>query len=50
VLAYTLDWANEVKALDDFPPLRSNMERMYARPHAPLRIAETFARRAAGQA
>jgi len=44
VVAYTLDWANEAKLLDDLPPLRSYMERMYARPHAPPRIAEAFAR------
>ncbi len=44
VLAYTLDWANELRLLEGFPPLRSYMERMYARPHAPLRIAEAFAR------
>jgi glutathione S-transferase len=50
VLAYTLDWANEVQLLDDFPPLRTYMERMYARPRAPMRIAETFARMRAGQA
>jgi glutathione S-transferase len=50
VLAYTLDWANEVQLLGAFPPLRTYMERMYARPHAPLRIAEAFARMKAGQA
>ena len=50
VLAYTLDWANEVRLLDGFPPLQAYMERMYARPHAPLRIAEAFARLKAGQA
>jgi glutathione S-transferase len=50
VLAYTLDWANEVQLLDGFPPLRTYMERMYARPRAPMRIAETFARMRAGQA
>jgi glutathione S-transferase len=44
VLAYTLDWANEVQLLDAFPRLQDYMERMYARPHAPLRIAEAFAR------
>jgi glutathione S-transferase len=44
VLAYTLDWANEVQLLDGFPSLRTYMERMYARPRAPLRIAEAFAR------
>jgi glutathione S-transferase len=43
VLAYTLDWANEVHLLDESPPLRSYMERMYARPHAAPRIAEAFA-------
>jgi glutathione S-transferase len=42
VLAYTLDWANELKLLEGFPPLKAYMERMYARPHAPLRIAEAF--------
>jgi glutathione S-transferase len=41
---------NEVRLLDGFPPLRAYMERMYARPHAPLRIAEAFARMKAGQA
>jgi glutathione S-transferase len=50
VLAYTLDWANEVKLLDGFAPLRAYMERMYARPHAPLRIAEALARVRAGRA
>lgn len=48
VLAYTLDWANEVRLLDAFPPLQDYMQRMYARPHAPLRIAEAFARLRAG--
>ena len=50
VLAYTLDWANEVHLLDGYPQLRTYMERMYARPHAPLRIAQAFARLKAGQA
>jgi glutathione S-transferase len=40
VLAYTLDWANEVKLLDRCPQLVAYMERMYARPKAPKRIAE----------
>jgi glutathione S-transferase len=40
VLAYTLDWANEVKLLDRCPQLRAYMERMYARPKAPKRIAQ----------
>jgi glutathione S-transferase len=43
VLAYTLDWANEVQLLDGFPHLQEYMERMYARPHAPLRIAQALA-------
>jgi glutathione S-transferase len=43
VLAYTLDWANEVDLLDGFPYLKSYMERMYARPRAAIRIAEAFA-------
>jgi len=43
VTAYTLDWANEDHLLDDFPQLRTYMERMYARPSAPPRIAEAFA-------
>jgi glutathione S-transferase len=43
VLAYTLDWANEVRLLDGLPRLRAYMEQMYARPHAPLRIAQAFA-------
>jgi glutathione S-transferase len=40
VLAYTLDWANEVKLLDRCPQLLAYMERMYARPKAPQRIAQ----------
>jgi glutathione S-transferase len=43
VTAYTLDWANEQQLLADFPTLRAYMERMYARPTAPLRIAAAFA-------
>jgi glutathione S-transferase len=43
VLAYTLDWANLVKLLGEFPRLREYLERMYARPNAPMRIAEAFA-------
>jgi glutathione S-transferase len=37
--AHTLDWANEVRLLDDCPHLIQYLERMYARPNAPLRIA-----------
>ena len=40
VLAYTLDWANEVKLLDRSPNRVAYMERMYARPKAAKRIAE----------
>ena len=42
VVAYTLDWAGEAKLLGEYPALRSYLERMYARPHAPQRIAEIF--------
>jgi len=42
VLAYTLDWANEVKPLDHCPKLLAYLEEMYARPRAPMRIAEAF--------
>jgi glutathione S-transferase len=44
VLAWTLDWANEEKLLDEFPGLRTYLERMYSRPKAPLHIAEAFAK------
>jgi glutathione S-transferase len=44
VLAYTLDWGNEVKLLGDCPNLLAYMERMYARERAALRIAEAFRR------
>ena len=43
VAAYTLDWANEVHLLDTSPRLRAYMDRMYARPKAPPRIAEALA-------
>ena len=43
VTAYTLDWGNEDKLLDGCPQLLAYMKRMYARPHAPPRIAEAFA-------
>jgi glutathione S-transferase len=43
VLAYTLDWANEVQLLDAFPQLKAYIERMYARPDAPMRIAKALA-------
>ena len=44
VLAYTLDWANEVGLLRQFPVLVDYMERMYQRPNAAPRIAEAFAK------
>jgi glutathione S-transferase len=43
VLAYTLDWASEYRLLDECPQVLAYMERMYARPNAPPRIAEAFA-------
>jgi glutathione S-transferase len=46
VAAYTLDMASVRKdgsLLENLPRLRSYMERMYARPKAPPRIAEAFA-------
>jgi glutathione S-transferase len=43
VCAYTLDWANEVQLLDGCPQLLQYMERMYARPNAPLRISAAIA-------
>ncbi len=42
IVAYTLDWAGEVQLLDESPTLRSYVDRMYARPHAPRRIGEIF--------
>jgi len=47
VTAYTLDWGNEYKLLGEFPDLVAYMERMYARPAAPPRIAAAFAAMAA---
>lgn len=43
VTAYLMDWANEQGLLDGFPQLRAYMDRMYARPTAPSRIAQAFA-------
>src|SRR5918999_1649719 len=43
VLGYTLNWGNEDKLLNGCPQLLAYMKRMYARPHAPPRIAEAFA-------
>ncbi len=43
VVAYTLDWANELGLLEGTAALRPYMESMYARPNAPQRIAEALA-------
>jgi glutathione S-transferase len=43
VCAYTLDWANEIRLLDNCPQLLRYVDRMYARPNAPLRIAAALA-------
>ncbi|TFH86018.1 glutathione S-transferase family protein [Billgrantia azerbaijanica] len=42
VTAYLMDWANEEDLLGNHPRLRAYLERMYARPSAPPRIAEAF--------
>ena len=41
--AYTLDWANEAKMLEEAPALREFLKCMYDRPEAPPTIAEAFA-------
>ncbi|ABF51740.1 glutathione S-transferase family protein [Sphingopyxis alaskensis] len=41
--AFTLDWAREEALLDDAPALRAFLDRMYARPRAPVTIAAAFA-------
>jgi glutathione S-transferase len=43
VLGYTLDWAELVKLLDGLPNLQGYLQRMYARPQAPMRIKDAFA-------
>lgn len=43
VTAYVLDWGNENGLIDGFPNLKAYLERMYARPKAPQRIAEAVA-------
>lgn len=50
IVAHTLDWAGETQLLGDYPSLRSYLERMYARPRAPRRIAEVFRAMRAGAA
>ncbi|MGU7783554.1 glutathione S-transferase family protein [Burkholderia sp. PU8-34] len=41
VTVYLIDWANEFHLIDAFPQLQAYLERLYARPKAPQRIAET---------
>jgi glutathione S-transferase len=43
VTAYLMDWANEYHLINEHPRLRTYLDKMYARPTAPLRIAEAFA-------
>jgi glutathione S-transferase len=43
IMAYTLDWANEMQMIDGFANLKNYLTKMYARPHAPLRIAAALA-------
>jgi glutathione S-transferase len=45
VTVYLIDWANEIQLIDEFPRLQAYLERLYARPEAPQRIAD--ARKAA---
>jgi glutathione S-transferase len=42
VTVYLIDLADELKLLGDFPRLRAYLEKMYARPSAPQRIADAF--------
>jgi glutathione S-transferase len=48
VTAYVIDWANEHHLIDGCPNLRAYLDRMYARPKAPQRIAQAFASLSAG--
>lgn len=41
--AFTLDWAREEALLDNAPALRAYLDALYARPRAPVTIAEGFA-------
>ncbi|HEY2529033.1 MAG TPA: glutathione S-transferase family protein [Xanthobacteraceae bacterium] len=42
VTVYLIDLADELKLIGDFPRLCAYLERMYARPSAPQRIADAF--------
>lgn len=44
VSAFVVDWADKEGLLVGFPNLKDYLGRMYARPKAPLRIAEALAR------
>lgn len=43
ITAYVVDWGDEAGLITGFPNLEAYLERMYARPTAPQRIAEAFA-------
>ncbi|WP_457583654.1 glutathione S-transferase family protein [Ensifer canadensis] len=43
VTVYVIDWGNEVGLIDRFPNLKAYLERIYARPKAPPRIADALA-------
>lgn len=43
VTAFLVDWANEQQLINDCPQLRAYLERMYARPTAPPRVAAAIA-------
>ncbi|MBN3742078.1 MULTISPECIES: glutathione S-transferase family protein [Burkholderia] len=45
VTVYLIDWASECRLIEPFPQLRAYLDRLYARPKAPQRIAD--ARKAA---
>jgi glutathione S-transferase len=42
VVAYTLDWANELDLLEPFPRLSAYLDTMYARPRAAPRLAHAM--------
>lgn len=43
VAGYTLDWAQMADVLHGFPRLEAYVERLYARPRAPMHIKDAFA-------
>jgi glutathione S-transferase len=48
--AYLMDWARYNNMLDDCPALTAFVERMYARPNAPMTLAQGFEALAEGDA